>query len=194
MEHSTSPAPALRIQGPLPTCPQALTNEQVFRFPSTFTFIFRAFTSIEGIGKGLDPNYDISKLAQPFIEQLVFTTEGGAKSTLKTVGKATGLNTVDVNMAITSPRRIAYVEVCPNPDSRTHVFTLIPTPLVPYYRPTLTHIPPHHMHTAALTYVPTHTYPHMPTQSRSSPTPTPTLTLIHFGNHHPLPLICLVAF
>lgn len=34
---------------------QALTEQQVFRFPSTFTFIFRAFTSIDGIGKGLDP-------------------------------------------------------------------------------------------------------------------------------------------
>ena len=33
---------------------QALTEQQVFRFPSTFTFIFRAFASYDGIGTGLD--------------------------------------------------------------------------------------------------------------------------------------------
>ena len=45
--------------------PQALTDQQVFRFPSTFTFIFRAFASVDGIGKGLDPKFDIPKAAQP---------------------------------------------------------------------------------------------------------------------------------
>ena len=32
---------------------QTLTENDVFRFPSTFTFIFRSFASIGGIGKGL---------------------------------------------------------------------------------------------------------------------------------------------
>ncbi len=32
---------------------QTLTENNVFRFPSTFTFIFRSFASIDGIGKGL---------------------------------------------------------------------------------------------------------------------------------------------
>ena len=48
---------------------QTLTENDSFRFPSTFTFIFRAFASVEGIGKGLDEDFDIGKLAQPFIEK-----------------------------------------------------------------------------------------------------------------------------
>ena len=86
----------------------ALTNEQVFRFPSTFTFIFRAFASVDGIGKGLDPKYDISKLAQPFVEELIKDRQNETK--FSKFAKLTGLNQEDVNTAITSPKRIAYIE------------------------------------------------------------------------------------
>ena len=44
---------------------QALTDQQVFRFPSTFTFIFRAVASYDGIGKGLDAGYDRTQLYTP---------------------------------------------------------------------------------------------------------------------------------
>ena len=35
---------------------QTLTENGAFRFPSTFTFIFWSFASIDGIGKGLSKN------------------------------------------------------------------------------------------------------------------------------------------
>ena len=78
---------------------QALTDQQVFRFPSTFTFIFRAFASVDGIGKGLNPtDFDIAKSAQPFIEGL---SEDGALESdfgkfLDRAGAATGLRAKDV--------------------------------------------------------------------------------------------------
>ena len=92
---------------------QTLTENNVFRFPSTFTFIFRAFASIDGIGKGLDSNYDIGKLAQPFIEKFTDTQKGytsDADKSFNIFRKATGLNVEDINTAVTSPKKIAYIE------------------------------------------------------------------------------------
>jgi len=92
---------------------QTLTENNVFRFPSTFTFIFRSFASIDGIGKGLDPDYDIGKLAQPFIEKFTDEQKGyysKADKQFSIFKKATGLNVDDINSAVTSPRKIAYIE------------------------------------------------------------------------------------
>ena len=92
---------------------QALTDQQVFRFPSTFTFIFRAFASIDGIGKGLSPDkFDIAKSAQPFIEGL--TEDDGPQDDLSKflsrAGAATGLRPADLDTAITQPKKVAYLE------------------------------------------------------------------------------------
>ena len=91
---------------------QTLTENNVFRFPSTFTFIFRSFASIDGIGKGLDPAYDIGKLAQPFIEKFTDGQKYGSETEkqFNIFQKATGLNPIDINTAISSPRKIAYIE------------------------------------------------------------------------------------
>ncbi|GMH75538.1 hypothetical protein TrLO_g7240, partial [Triparma laevis f. longispina] len=92
---------------------QTLTENNVFRFPSTFTFIFRAFASIDGIGKGLDETYDIGQLAQPFIEKFTEVRKGYKSDfdkNLSIFSKATGLNPTDVETAVSSPRRIRYVE------------------------------------------------------------------------------------
>jgi predicted unusual protein kinase regulating ubiquinone biosynthesis (AarF/ABC1/UbiB family) len=91
---------------------QTLTENDVFRFPSTFTFIFRSFASVDGIGKGLDTKYDIGRLAQPFIEKFteVQKDETPAEKNFNIFSKATGLNADDINTAVTSPRKIAYIE------------------------------------------------------------------------------------
>jgi predicted unusual protein kinase regulating ubiquinone biosynthesis (AarF/ABC1/UbiB family) len=44
---------------------------QPFRFPATFTFVMRAFSTIEGVGKGLDPDFNFMAAAQPFAFQLM---------------------------------------------------------------------------------------------------------------------------
>ena len=101
------------IKETLGTDLQTLTENDSFRFPSTFTFIFRAFASVEGIGKGLDADYDIGKLAQPFIEKFTEAQKGytsAADKQLTIFSKATGLNSDDIETAVTSPRKIAYIE------------------------------------------------------------------------------------
>ena len=91
---------------------QALTDQQVFRFPSTFTFIFRAFASIDGIGKGLaNDKFDVAKAAQPFIEAL--SEDDGKTDFQKFASRAaaaTGLRPADLDTAITQPKKVAYLE------------------------------------------------------------------------------------
>lgn len=37
-----------------------------FRFPATFTFVMRAFSTLEGVGKTLDPEFNFMEVAQPY--------------------------------------------------------------------------------------------------------------------------------
>jgi predicted unusual protein kinase regulating ubiquinone biosynthesis (AarF/ABC1/UbiB family) len=48
-----------------------IAYDQPFRFPATFTFVMRAFSTLEGVGKGLDPEFNFMEVAQPFALQLM---------------------------------------------------------------------------------------------------------------------------
>jgi predicted unusual protein kinase regulating ubiquinone biosynthesis (AarF/ABC1/UbiB family) len=92
---------------------QTLTENNSFRFPSTFTFIFRAFASVDGIGKDLDKDFDLGKLGQPFIEKFIDEQKGyksDADKNFAIFQKATGLNLPDINKAISQPRKVDYIE------------------------------------------------------------------------------------
>lgn len=52
-----------------------ITYHQPFRFPATFTFVMRAFSTLEGVGKGLDPEFNFMEVAKPFATELM--TNGG---------------------------------------------------------------------------------------------------------------------
>lgn len=48
-----------------------IAHGQPFRFPATFTFVMRAFSTLEGVGKGLDPQFNFMEVAKPFAMQLM---------------------------------------------------------------------------------------------------------------------------
>ncbi|ONM62848.1 hypothetical protein ZEAMMB73_Zm00001d000228 [Zea mays] len=43
----------------------AIAADQPFRFPATFTFVVRAFSVLDGTGKGLHPRFHITEIAKP---------------------------------------------------------------------------------------------------------------------------------
>ncbi|OBQ39537.1 MAG: hypothetical protein AN487_04340 [Anabaena sp. CRKS33] len=53
-----------------------LAYDQPFRFPATFTFVMRAFSTLEGVGKGLDPEFNFMEVAQPYAMQLMTDNSG----------------------------------------------------------------------------------------------------------------------
>ncbi|BFI25413.1 aarF domain-containing kinase [Marchantia polymorpha subsp. ruderalis] len=61
----------------------SIAVDQPFRFPATFTFVVRAFSVLDGIGKGLDPRFDISEIAKPYALELLKFREAGVEVVLK---------------------------------------------------------------------------------------------------------------
>ncbi|KHN43977.1 Hypothetical protein glysoja_026016 [Glycine soja] len=49
----------------------AIAQDQPFRFPSTFAFVLRAFSTLEGIGYTLNPNFSFAKIATPYAQELL---------------------------------------------------------------------------------------------------------------------------
>jgi len=85
-------------------------DDQPFKFPATFTFVFRAFTTLEGIGKGLSPDYDLTKIAQPFLKELIDLKDGSAaESAAKNVRKALGWRKRDLAAVVQQPRKVDYI-------------------------------------------------------------------------------------
>ena len=53
-----------------------IAYNQPFRFPATFTFVMRAFSTLEGVGKGLDPDFNFMEVAKPYAMQLITDMNG----------------------------------------------------------------------------------------------------------------------
>jgi len=53
-----------------------IAYNQPFRFPATFTFVMRAFSTLEGVGRGLDPEFNFMEVAKPYAMQLITDMNG----------------------------------------------------------------------------------------------------------------------
>jgi predicted unusual protein kinase regulating ubiquinone biosynthesis (AarF/ABC1/UbiB family) len=81
-----------------------IAYDQPFRFPATFTFVMRAFSTLEGVGKGLDPEFNFMEVAQPFAMQLMTNSNGfNGNSILDELGRQAASVS---SSALGLPRRI----------------------------------------------------------------------------------------
>ena len=82
--------------------------DQPFRFPATFTFVMRALSTLEGLGKGLDPEFNFMEIAKPFATNLMGNGNSNDSSSLSAsfLGEL-GRQAAQVsNSAINLPRKI----------------------------------------------------------------------------------------
>ena len=50
---------------------RSLLDSGAIAFPSAFTFVARAFTSVDGIAKSLTPDYELRAAIEPFVGQII---------------------------------------------------------------------------------------------------------------------------
>jgi predicted unusual protein kinase regulating ubiquinone biosynthesis (AarF/ABC1/UbiB family) len=55
----------------------ALFEQQPFRLPAKMTFILKALTTLDGVARDLDPQYNLLAAAKPFVKSLASTQEPG---------------------------------------------------------------------------------------------------------------------
>ena len=85
-----------------------IAYDQPFRFPATFTFVIRALSTLEGLGKGLDPSFNFMEVAKPYATNLMENGSSKESGNLSTAffGEL-GRQAAQVsNTAIALPRRI----------------------------------------------------------------------------------------
>ncbi|KAJ8605570.1 hypothetical protein CTAYLR_000151 [Chrysophaeum taylorii] len=89
----------------------ATQAERPFVFPPKFTFVFRALSTIDGIGKTLDPKYDLTRLASPYLRELADLRDGSAlKTALLEILRSLGWRPVDLSQVVQQPRNVANVQ------------------------------------------------------------------------------------
>ncbi|MEN9233919.1 MAG: AarF/UbiB family protein, partial [Gloeomargarita sp. DG02_1_bins_92] len=79
----------------------ALAYDQPFRFPATFTFVMRAFSTLEGLGRGLDANFQFFTVATPYALQMMENRNNG--DLLGQLGRQAAQMS---NSALSLPRRV----------------------------------------------------------------------------------------
>ena len=82
----------------------AVAYDQPFRFPATFTFVMRAFSTLEGVGKGLDPDFNFMEAAKPFANELM--ANGNSTNPNGLLGEISRQAAQVSSSAIGLPRRI----------------------------------------------------------------------------------------
>jgi predicted unusual protein kinase regulating ubiquinone biosynthesis (AarF/ABC1/UbiB family) len=88
----------------------AVASDKPFRYPRALPYVLRAFNALEGVGKELDPDYDVSRIAKKYITSLIDLRDGSAAITAwKKVQQRLGWRRKDWASVVQSPRRVSQV-------------------------------------------------------------------------------------
>jgi len=85
--------------------------DQPFRFPAEFTFVVRAFTVLDGIGKSLDNRFDISEIAAPYARDFVLEGRPRLKKMQEELGKKAELQARALRNLFTGPNMIEDMNI-----------------------------------------------------------------------------------
>eukprot|EP00803_Ostreobium_quekettii_P010627 evm.model.scf_2271.1 EVM.evm.TU.scf_2271.1 scf_2271:9698-15573(+) len=83
--------------------------DQPFRFPAEFTFVVRAFSVLDGIGKSLDPRFDISEIAAPYAREFVLETRPQIERLKEDLKRRADLQARAVVNLFQNPNRIQHI-------------------------------------------------------------------------------------
>lgn len=84
-----------------------LAYDQPFRFPATFTFVIRALSTLEGLGKGLDPHFNLMEIAKPYTMELLDSMVGKTSQVSSLLlGELSKQAVQASNTALNLPRRL----------------------------------------------------------------------------------------
>ena len=56
----------------------SIFEQQPFRLPPQMTFVVKSVTTLDGIARALDPQYNLLAAAQPFLKQIAFSQQQGS--------------------------------------------------------------------------------------------------------------------
>jgi len=88
----------------------AVASDRPFRYPPALPYVLRAFNALEGVGKSLDPDYDVGRIAKRYLNELIDLRDGSAALTaLKKVTQRLGWRPKDLASVVQSPRRVSQV-------------------------------------------------------------------------------------
>ena len=89
----------------------ATQAERPLLLPPKFTFVFRAITTIDGIGKSLDQAYDLARISQPYLRELADLKDGSKfKTAAIELAERVGLRPIDLKAVVKQPRNVAAME------------------------------------------------------------------------------------
>jgi len=84
-----------------------IAYDQPFRFPATFTFVLRALSTLEGVGKGLDPDFNLMEIAKPYTLELMEAHRNGNGNLSRAIIDEIGKQAIQTgNSALGLPRRL----------------------------------------------------------------------------------------